>query len=122
MLTFQSAKLLYNLRQINNPYIFDTNNFENQALIVDFNSLKFVKSSYYTYDESTSFVARLDELNYLEDNGYIKTKKNLIAFTHKGYRPFQISTTKFLSFVGKSIVTPIIVSMLTAYLTVLFLQ
>lgn len=122
MLTFQSAILLYKLNQIDNPYVFDTNDLENQALIVNSKTLKFVKSSYYTYDQSCSFVARLDELEYLKENTYIKIIDNSIVFTHKGYRYFQIPFLKFLSFLGRSIITPIIVSMITAYLTVLFFK
>lgn len=122
MLTFQSAILLHKLKQIDNPYVFDINALENQALIVNYKTLKFVKSSYYIYDEPSSFVARLDELEYLEDNAYIKIIDNSITFTHKGYRHFQIPFLKFLSFLGRSIITPIVVSMITAYLTVLFLK
>lgn len=122
MLTIQSAILLYKLNQMNNPYVFDTNDLENQAIIVNYKTLKFVKSSYYTYDESSTFVARLDELEYLKENSYIKVCDSFITFTHKGYRYFQIPFLKFLSFLGKSIITPIVVSMITAYLTVLFLK
>lgn len=122
MLTFESAVLLHNLKQIDNPYIFDTNDLENQALIVNYKTLKFVKSSYYTYDESSSLVARLDELEYLKENAYIKINNSFITFTHKGYRYIEIPLLKFLSFLGKSIITPIIVSIITAYLTVLFLK
>lgn len=122
MLTIQSAILLYKLNQVDNPYVFDTNDLENQALIVNYKTLKFVKSSYYTYDEFSSLVARLDELEYLEENAYIKINNSFITFTHKGYRYFEIPLLKLLSFLGKSIITPIIVSIITAYLTVLFLK
>lgn len=122
MLTLQTAVLLHYLNQLDNPYVFDSNALVNQALIVDYKTLKFVKSSYYTYDKPSSFVVRLDELEYLEENAYIKIIDNSITFTHKGYRYFQIPFLKFLSFLGKSIITPIIVSMITAYLTVLFLK
>lgn len=122
MLTIQSAILLYKLNQVNNPYVFDTNDLENQALIVNYKTLKFVKSSYYTYDVPSSFVARLDELEYLEENSYIKINDSFITFTHKGYRYIEIPILKLLSFLGKSVITPIIVSIITAYLTVLFLK
>lgn len=122
MLTIQSAILLYKLNQVDNPYVFDTNDLENQALIVNYKTLRFVKSSYYTYDEPSSLVARLDELEYLEDNAYIKINNSFIIFTHKGYRYIEIPLLKLLSFLGKSIITPIIVSIITAYLTVLFLK
>lgn len=122
MLTIQSAILLYKLNQIDNPYVFDTNDLENQALIVNYKTLKFVKSSYYTYDKASSLVARLDELEYLEENAYIKINNSFIIFTHKGYRYIEIPLLKLLSFLGKSIITPIIVSIITAYLTVLFLK
>lgn len=116
MLTFESAVLLHNLKQIDNPYIFDANNLENQALIVDYKTLKFVKSSYYTYDKSSSFVARLDELEYLEENSYIKIDDSFIIFTHKGYRPYQISSINLCNFLNKSILVPIIVTIITDYL------
>lgn len=122
MLTIQSAILLYKLNQMNNPYVFDTNALENQALIVNYKTLKFVKSSYYTYDKSSSLVARLDELEYLKENSYIKIGDSFITFTHKGYRYIEIPLLKFLSFLSRSIITPIIVSIITAYLTVLFIK
>lgn len=113
MLTIQSAILLYKLNQVDNPYVFDTNDLENQALIVNYKTLKFVKSSYYTYDKSSSLVVRLDELEYLKENSYIKIGDSFITFTHKGYRYFQIPFLKFLSFLGNSIITPIAVTILT---------
>lgn len=115
MLTIQSAILLYKLNQVDNPYVFDTNDLENQALIVNYKTLKFVKSSYYTYDESSSLVARLDELEYLKENSYIKISDSFITFTHKGYRYIEIPLLKLLSFLGKSILVPIIVTIITDY-------
>lgn len=115
MLTIQSAILLHKLKQIDNPYVFDTNNLENQAIIVNYKTLKFVKSSYYTYDESSSLVARIDELKFLKENEYIEIDDNSIIFTHKGYRPYQISFINLCNFLNKSILVPIIVTILTDY-------
>ena len=116
MLTFESAVLLHKLKQIDYPYVFDTNDLENQALIVNYKTLKFVKSSYYTYDESSSLVARIDELEYLKENSYIKIGDSFITFTHKGYRPYQISSINLCNFLNKSILVPIIVTIITDYL------
>lgn len=116
MLTIQSAILLHNLKQIDNPYVLDTNNLENQVLIVNYKTLKFVKSSYYTYDEPSSLVARLDELKFLKENEYLEIDNNSIVFTHKGYRPYQISSINLCNFLDKSILVPIIVTIITDYL------
>lgn len=116
MLTIQSAILLHNLKQIDNPYVLDTNNLENQILIVNYKTLKFVKSSYYTYDEPSSLVARLDELKFLKENEYLEIDNNSIVFTHKGYRPYQISSINLCNFLNKSILVPIIVTIITDYL------
>ncbi|WP_308748473.1 hypothetical protein [uncultured Anaerococcus sp.] len=115
MLTFESAVLLHNLKQIDNPYIFDTNDLENQALIVNYKTLKFVKSSYYTYDQSCSLIARIDELKFLKENEYLEIDNKSITFTHKGYRPYQISFINLCNFLNKSILVPIIVTILTDY-------
>ena len=67
-------------------------------------------------DENLSLKIKIDELNYLIENNYISIDKNSIFIKHEGYHLFQIAIIKFFKFLYRSILTPIIVTILTTIL------
>lgn len=123
MLTYQTYKLLKSLRSFKIPYIYESLDGNLQYRIIEKEELGF-KSDYlvYSYNKDNFIIANVDEINYLESESYITIHKRNINFTHKGYRYFQISLIDFGKFLGKSVITPIVVAFITAYLTVLFFK
>ena len=118
MLTLQTLILLKKLRKLENPYILSIGDYaaklsKSPQMIRDANG-----NNYYDYHDEYVFTARIEVLNRLLENSYIYTKDKEIFFTHKGYRYFQISAQALISFLGRSIVTPIIVSMITSLITI----
>ena len=123
MLTFQTYKLLKSLRNYKLPYIIETLDDGLSYRVVERNVLTQENDSFFlTYNKDNYIIARVDELQYLESESYITIDNQDIKFLHKGYRPFQISLIDFCHFLARSVITPIVVSVITAYLTVLFVK
>lgn len=121
MLTFQTYKLLKSLRTFKLPYIYESLDDGLSYRIVERKELDLTDDSlFFTYNQDNYIIARVDELQYLESKSYISIDNQDIKFLHKGYRPFQISLIDFCHFLTRSVITPIVVSVITAYLTVLF--
>lgn len=114
MLTYQTYKLLMQLRQFTIPRKIERLNNDLEVRIVDKTDL--MKNPYnYNQLKDNSIIARTDELRYLEDKSYIKIKGKTIEITHKGYRPFQLTAINFVWFLFKSIFVPMVVAYLTAH-------
>lgn len=123
MLTFQTYKLLKSLRTFKLPYIYESLDDGLSYRIVERKELDLTDDSlFFTYNQDNYIIARVDELQYLESESYITIENQDIKFLHKGYRPFQISLIDFCHFLARSVITPIVVSVITAYLTVLFVK
>lgn len=123
MLTFQTYKLLKSLRNYKLPYIYESLDDGLSYRIVERKELDLTDDSlFFTYNQENYIIARVDELQYLESKSYITIDNQDIKFLHKGYRPFQISLIDFGKFLARSVITPIVVSVITAYLTVLFIK
>lgn len=123
MLTIQTYKLLKSLRHFKLPYIFESLDDGLSYRIVERKELDLANDSlFFTYNHDNYILARVDELKYLESESYITIENHDIEFLHKGYRPFQISLIDFGKFLARSVITPIVVSVITAYLTVLFFK
>lgn len=123
MLTIQTYELLRSLRNFKLPYIIETLDDGLSYKIVELNELHFKSDSLIpTYNQDNFIIARVDELEYLQTESYLTIKGQDIRLLHKGYKSFQISLIDFGKFLGKSVVTPIVVSFITALLTVLFFK
>ena len=123
MLTIQTYELLRSLRNFKLPYIIETLDDGLSYRIVELNELHFKSDSLIpTYNQDNFIIARVDELEYLQTESYLTIKDQDIRLLHKGYKSFQISLIDFGKFLGKSVVTPIVVSFITALLTVLFFK
>ena len=123
MLTIQTYKLLKSLRKFKLPYIIETLDDGLAYRVVERNELNY-SSDYLipTYNQDNFIIARVDELEYLETESYLTIKDQDIRLLHKGYKSFQISLIGFTKFLGRSVITPIAVSFITALLTVLFFK
>ena len=123
MLTHQTYKLLKSLRTFKLPYIIENLDDGLAYRVVERNELDFRSGSLLpTYNQDNFIIARVDELEYLQTESYLTIKGQDIKLLHKGYKSFQISLIDFGKFLGKSVVTPIVVSFITAFLTVLFFK
>ena len=123
MLTYQTYKLLRTLRKFKIPYIYESLDGNLKCRIVEKEEL-YLKNNdlVFSYNRDNFLIARVDEIKYLESESYITINKRNIEFTHKGYRHFQISLIDLGKFLGRSVITPIVVSFITALLTVLFFK
>lgn len=123
MLTYQTYKLLKSLRTFKVPYIYESLDDNLEYRIIEKEELNLKGSDLiFSYNKDNFIIAQVDEINYLESESYITIHERNINFTHKGYRYFQISLIDFGKFLGKSVITPIVVAFITAYLTVLFFK
>lgn len=123
MLTLQTYKLLKSLRIFKLPYIIETLDDGLAYRVVERNELDFRSDSLLpTYNQDNFIIARVDELEYLQTESYLTIKGQDIRLLHKGYKSFQISLIGFINFLARSVVTPIVVSFITAFLTVLFFK
>lgn len=120
MLTFQTLNLLIKLLRMRKPIIVKPCNEDNLLEITSYKNLKADKYNDLTIidDYSKVLSVRKDEFDYLIENHYIYKKFKYIKFTHKGYRFFQISSQAFISFLARSIATPIVVSIITTLITI----
>ena len=124
MLTFQTYKLLNQIKRLKKPYILETPKspkFYGQVFISDYELFNYEYFKDMVYEDIDIKVPR-EQLNYLINEGYINLVSNdkLIEVTHKGLHHWQISIIDFCKFLARSVITPIVVSVITAYLTVLF--
>ena len=123
MLTIQTYKLLKSLRNFKLPYIIEALDDGLSYRVVERNELDYRYDSLIpTYNQDNFIIARVDELEYLETESYLTIKDQDIRLLHKGYKSFQISLIGFTKFLGRSVITPIAVSFITALLTVLFFK
>lgn len=103
MLTFESYKLLRAIRKMENATIFvnDDPHYINV-------------SSY--FDDNDIYVTKQHAVDFLVKEGYLNRDGCFLFVTHNGWHIPEITLNKFLSFCGRSILVPILVSMVTAYL------
>lgn len=126
MLTFQTYKLLNRIKLLKKPYILETPaspKFYGQVLISDYELFDYEYFKNMVYEDIDINVPR-EQLNFLINEGYINLSSNdkFIEVTHKGLHHWQISLIEFAKFLARSVLTPIVVSVITAYLTVLFVK
>lgn len=73
-------------------------------------------------DFSAFSTSLISTLRYLHEKGFVKLEGNesFCKVTHAGWHYWQISASLFLSFLGRSIITPILVSIATTLVTIWF--
>ena len=111
MLTIETYKLLKQLKQYENPWRYGKIDNRSSYVIVDFSEFNYNKHNPLRI-KGNSITAKVEELNYLEENSYISINGRHINLTHKGNVFVQITIRDFLIWFGKSILTPIAVSYL----------
>ena len=88
MLTYQTYKLLMQLRQFTIPRKIERLNNDLEVRIVDKTDL--MKNPYnYNQLKDNSIIARTDELRYLEDKSYIKSRVKQLKLHIKDIDPFR---------------------------------
>lgn len=103
MLTFESYKLLRAVRKMENATIFVCNDPH------------YINVSSYT-DEDDNYVTKQHVVDFLVQQGYLDQRGRFLFVTHRGWHVSEITLNKFLAFCGRSILVPILVSIVTAYL------
>ena len=126
MLTIQTYKLLNQIKRLKKPYILETPQspkFYGQFLISDYELFDYEYFKNMVY-EDIGIIAPSEQLDFLINEGYINlvSNDNFIEVTHKGLHHWQISIIDFGKFLARSVITPIVVSVITAYLTVLLVK
>lgn len=119
-MTFQAYSLLRVLRRCQQH--------EDYEIRIDLNELKLETSNMYSPVLSASlerYEGRLHSmLTSLHESGYLVDPPDhgwyFTRVTHAGWHVFQDVSRKFCAFLAESILVPIAVSIITAYLTVRF--
>lgn len=103
MLTIESYRLLRAVRKMENPTIFANRD------------PYYINVSSYT-DENDTYVTKQHVVDFLVQQGYLERKRCFLFVTHHGWRIPEITLNKFVAFFGRSILVPILVAFVTAYL------
>ena len=103
MLTIESYKLLRAVRKMENPTIFANRDPH------------YINVSSYT-DENDTYVTKQHVIDFLVQQGYIDKHGFFLFVTHHGWHIPETTWNKFMAFCGRSILVPILVSFVTAYL------
>lgn len=127
MLTFQTLKLLKKLMKFKNPIVLDYGVEFKYCCVTESDNVTYNSNNKITYsvlrtflDEKNVDKVLFDEMYYLEQQGYIVIENEKITVAHQGKHFIQFSFIKFCEFCYKSILVPILVAFITAYLTVRF--
>lgn len=127
MLTFQTLKLLKKLMKFKNPIVLEYGVKFKYCYVTEFDNITYNSDNRTIYSVSRTFLDEtkvnkvlFDEMYYLDQQGYIVIENEEITVAHQGKHFIQFSFIKFCEFCYKSILVPILVAFITAYLTVRF--
>lgn len=124
LLTIQSIILLAKLNKIKNPTILNKDSENNSCEIISFSQLNYEIDPFGSYiyskhKNTKTHKTRLDVLLHIEKEEFITISNDFayskIYLTHTGYNYIQILILLTIRFLYRSILTPIIVSILTTF-------
>lgn len=127
MLTFQTFMLLKNLMKFKNPVVLGYGIKFKYCCVTESDNITYNSDNKINHSVLRTFLDEtkvskflFDEMYYLEQQGYIVIENEEITVAHQGKHFVQFSFIKFCEFCYKSILVPILVAFITAYLTVRF--